>query len=396
MRPAGVVTANLVMQLAFGLLAMTICIPSMQDWPATFGASQPAVQLTFSGFVVAYGGLQLVYGPVSDRIGRKPVLLFGLVLALAGSVMGALAPDLTVLTLARVLQGAGCAAGMVTSRAMVQDLFEGHERTRMMALIGMAMGLCPPLATVVGGQLHVRLGWQSNFWLVAALAAALLVLAWRHLPDRRPPAAPRAGAVQALLAGYARLLRERVFLLFVAVMATTTASFYTFLAGAPIVLKAYGITPERVGFYIMLIPLAYLGGNLLTSRLVRQRGDQVLMAWGQALTMSSLLLLLGLGLAGLGSPLAFALPLMVLGVGHGLIAPSALSGTVGVIPMLAGSAAAVGGLMQQLSGALGGFVVGLVPHEEQVNLALMMLAWTVLGVLAQVLLHRVVLRRQRA
>src|SRR5687768_2161594 len=88
----------LVAQLAFGLLAMTICLPSMQDWPATFGTSQAAVQLTFSGFVAAYGGMQLVYGPMSDRIGRKPVLLIGLAIALVGSMMAALAPDLTVLT----------------------------------------------------------------------------------------------------------------------------------------------------------------------------------------------------------------------------------------------------------------------------------------------------------
>ncbi|HYF19661.1 MAG TPA: MFS transporter, partial [Ramlibacter sp.] len=243
--PHPFLTLNLVLQLAFGLLAMTICIPSMQDWPTTFAASQAAVQLTFSSFVLAFGVLQLVYGPVSDRVGRKPVMLFGLVLALAGSALAALAPDLPLLTLARFLQGAGCAAGMVTTRAMVQDLFQGHERTRMMALIGMAMGLCPPLATVVGGHLHVRLGWQANFWLVAGLAAALLVAAWRGIPDHKPAAGPRAGAIRDLLAGYGRLLGERTFLLFAGLMATTTAAFYTFLAGAPIVLKTYGVTPER-------------------------------------------------------------------------------------------------------------------------------------------------------
>ena len=150
--------ANLVGQLAFGLLAMTICIPSMQEWGAIFGSSQAAVQLTFSGYVVAYGGLQLIYGPLSDRLGRKRILLLGLGLAGVGSIWGALAGDLFSLTSARVLQGAGAAAGMVVGRAMVQDLFAGPERTRVMAYIGMAMGVCPPLATIVGGQLHVRLG----------------------------------------------------------------------------------------------------------------------------------------------------------------------------------------------------------------------------------------------
>ncbi|HYF17480.1 MAG TPA: MFS transporter, partial [Ramlibacter sp.] len=176
-------------------------------------------------------------------------------------------------------------------------------------------------------------------------------------------------------------------------MATTTAAFYTFLAGAPIVLKTYGVTPERVGYYIMCIPLSYIGGNLLTSRLVRRLGDRKLMAAGQGFTVASLLLLLALGLAGASTPLAFTLPLMLLGIGHGLLAPSALSGTVGVIPALAGSAAAAGGLLQQLSGAFGGFTVGLVPHEGQVNLALLMLAWTAVGLALQFLLHAAIRRR---
>jgi DHA1 family bicyclomycin/chloramphenicol resistance-like MFS transporter len=384
----GWLTAILVAQVAFGLLAMTICIPSMQDWPALFGASQARVQLTFSGFVAAYGVLQLVYGPWSDRVGRKPLLLLGLALACAGSVLAVFAPTLGVLTLARVVQGAGAAAGMVIARAMVQDLFTGPERTRMMAFIGMTMGVCPPVATVLGGQLHVALGWRANFVLMAVLAALLLVAACWAIPARAPDPAARARGWRELVAGYRRLLREPVFLLFVTIVASTTATFYTFLGGAPIVLKSYGVTPERVGWYIMCIPLAYIAGNLWTSRLVRRSGERRIMWMGQAFNVTALLLVLALGLAGARTPFALALPLVLLGIGHGLLAPPTLAGTVGLVPALAGSAAAVAGLMQQMTGALGGFVVGLVPHEGQVNLALVMLAWTAAGLAAQVLLGR--------
>jgi DHA1 family bicyclomycin/chloramphenicol resistance-like MFS transporter len=378
--------ANLVSQLAFGLLAMTICLPSMQDWPVIFGASQPAVQLTLSAFIASYGGMQLVWGPWSDRIGRKPLLLAGLALACAGSLAAALAPSLALLTFARVVQGAGCAAGMVIARAMVQDLFTGSERTRVMAFVGMTMGVCPPVATLVGGQVHVHLGWQANFLLMAGLAALLLVAAWRGLPAGRTAQAANGGQ-GTLLASFARLVREPAYLLYVAVLASTTATFYTFLGGAPIVLKGYGITPERIGWYIMCIPLAYIVGNLWTSRLVRRSSDRRIMALGQVWTLSGLALVLALGLWGARHPLALALPLLLLGVGHGLLAPPTLSGTVGLVPALAGAAAAIGGLMQQLSGAFGAFVVGLVPHEGQVNLAVLMLAWAVCGLGAQLALH---------
>ena len=380
--------ANLLSQIAFGLLAMTICLPSMQEWGAIFQADQAAVQLTFSAYVVAYGAFQLVYGPLSDRIGRKQVLLAGLCLAGIGSFFAAFATDLPSLTAARILQGAGSAATMVVGRSMVQDLFEGPERTRVMAYIGMALGLCPPLATVIGGQLHVRIGWQANFLLMGGLALVLLLAAWLGLPTRRKAAAPQTHWLADMALAYTRLARAPGFLLYVAILALSTAAFYAFLAGAPIVLRSFGVGPDGVGWYIMWVPVAYVAGNYLTSRWVRRKGERRMMAWGQMAAVGSLLLLLALCVAGLDSPLAFTLPLILLGLGHGLLVPPSLSGTVGLIPALAGSAAAVAGLLQQLMGALGAYTVGLVPHAGSVNLTLLMLGFTLVALVAQVLLHR--------
>jgi DHA1 family bicyclomycin/chloramphenicol resistance-like MFS transporter len=388
---------NLVCQLAFGLVAMTICLPSMQAWPTLFNADQAAVQLTFSGYVAAYGGFQLVYGPLSDRHGRKSVLMAGLVLAFAGSLLAALARDLTLLTAARVLQGAGSAACMVMGRAMVQDLFSGGQRTRVMAFVGMAMGLCPPLATLVGGQMHVRFGWASNFLLMAAAAAVLFVAAWKGLPARvADPGGHAQSGWRTLYAGYARLVREPVFLSYVFILSTTAATFYAFLGGAPIVLGRYGVTPERIGWYIMAVPIAYIFGNLLTTRLIRRVPDRRIMMFGHLATLAGIGVVLALGVAGLRNPLALALPLLLMGIGHGLLVPPTLTGTVGLLPALAGSAAAVAGLLQQLTGALGGFVVGLAPHDGPSDLAVQMLAWAGCGLAGQLVLDRAVRRRAAA
>lgn len=393
-RPA--LVANLIAQLAFGLLAMTICLPSMQEWGAIFTVDQPAVQLTFSGFVLTYGGLQVLYGPLSDRLGRRRILLFGLALAAAGSLLAALAPGLPLLVAGRVLQGAGAAAGMVIGRAMVQDLFDGPERTRVMAYIGMTMGLCPPLATILGGQLHVHLGWRANFGLMALLAVVLWLAAWRGLPAaaaRSGATAPGSGAapvhwLPAMFTAYARLLREARFLPYVGILAMATATFYAFLGGAPIVLGSLGVGPDGIGFYIMAIPLSYILGNYLTTHLVKRHGERRMMVAGQAATVAGIALMLLLGLAGWRSALAFALPLTLLGVGHGLLVPPALAGTVGVVPALAGSAAAVAGLAQQMLGALGGWAVGLVRHDGVVNLGWLMLGLALAGVAAQSRLYR--------
>ena len=193
---------------------------------------------------------------------------------------------------------------------MVQDLFQGSQRTKVMACIGMAMGLSPPFAAVIGGHMHVRFGWQSNFILV------------------------------------------------------------------------------------MVVALPYMTGNFLTSRLIHRKGERWVMALGQAVTLAGLLLMLGLALARLDSPLAFTVPLMLMGVGHGFLMRPALAGTVGIIPALAGSAAALAGLMQQLMGALGGYSAGLVSHQGSRNLGLLMLGFTLCALGAHVALRRQGVKRR--
>ena len=388
-RSRNLLILNILSQMAFGLVAMTLCLPSMQEWGTIFGENQAMVQMTLSGYLVTYGTAQLIYGPLSDRYGRKRLLMLGLVLAGIGSLLAALAPNLQLLIAARALQGAGCAAGMVLGRAMVQDFFHGPERTRVMAYTGMAMGLCPPLGTIIGGQIHVQLGWQGNFVLTALLALIMLIAAWRGLPIRstQQPAA-NTHWLREMISAYSRLAKIPVFIGYIGVLGMTTAVFYVFLGGAPIVLGSYGVGPDGIGWYIMAIPLAYIGGNYATSHLVHRLGERLTMTIGQTLAIAGIGLLLWLGFIGLQTPLAFTLPLMLLGVGHGFIMPPTLAGTVSVMPALAGAAAAVAGLLQQLTGAVGGFAVGLVPHDDITNLGWLLLGFTLLAVMMQLFLRQ--------
>ena len=229
--------------------------------------------------------------------------------------------------------------------------------------------------------------------LIAILAVVLFVAAWRGLPDHQKSTTVQPHWLRAMLSAYARLAREPVFICYVVILSATTATFYAFLAGAPVVLGSYGVGPGGVGFYIMVGPLSYIVGNFITTHLVHRLHERTIMRLGQSLTVGGIALMVVLALAGLHNPLAFALPMIFLGLGNGLLVPPALAGTVGLLPALAGAAAAVAGLMQQLTGAVGGFAVGLFSHENAVNLGLLMLALALCGVVGQVLLYRFQVRR---
>jgi DHA1 family bicyclomycin/chloramphenicol resistance-like MFS transporter len=387
-RARNLLVANLIAQLAFGLLAMTLCLPSMQEWGDIFQASQSTVQLTFSLYVLAYGGFQLVYGPMSDRYGRKPILLIGLFTLFLGATIAAFANSLETLLLGRFIQGAGGAAGMVIGRSMVQDLFHGPERTKVMAYVGMSLGCVPPLASITGGQIHVHLGWHANFYLLMLLASLLTWWAWRALPAPQPIANNPSIEAITFLGAYTRLLQSPIFIRYLIILAVTTATFYTFLGGAPLVLKSYGVGPEGVGFYIMTIPLSYFVGNYITSRFIQRFGERTISQWGQLFTLSGIAIMLSLALAGVHTPLAFSLPLIFLGFGHGLLVPPTLAGTVAVIPALAGSAAGFAGVVQQITGGVGGYLIGYLSNDNAINLGSMMMGFALCGLISHVSLRR--------
>ena len=309
------------------------------------------------------------------------MVLVGLAIAIAGSVAAVLAHSIDGLVMARLVQGLGCGATMVVGRSLVQDYFAGPERTRVMAIIGMTMGVCPPTATVLGGQLHVHLGWQANPALVAGLGMLLFVFAVRMLPRGTRAMAADAHWVVGMLRAYGTLARVRIYRWHVVILGSSTGAFYTYLAAAPLVLRGYGIGPDGVGVHVMTATLSYVVGNYMTSRLIGRLGDRRLMITGQAITAVSIVLMLGL--SGWNSALAFSAPALVLGIGHGFLMPPTLSGTVGAMPALAGAAAAAAGLIQQLSGALGGYAVGFVSTEGSLHSALLLGLFTLTGLIGQ-------------
>lgn len=358
-------TALLVGVMAAGHVAMTMMLPAVPEIARAYGSEAARVQLTFTAYLVTYAVAQLAAGPMSDAYGRRPLLVGGMALFLAGSLGCLLARDVATLTVARVLQGAGACTGLVVTRAVVRDVYETAESARVLAFITATLGLAPAVAPMIGGLLVVYLGWRSVFWLTLAYAAAILALTYAGLPETRAAVAPRHG-VAALGRGFTWLLRSRAFLAYSGIPAAASAAFYAYLAAAPLVLiETMGVSPDGFGVLSLLFPAGFTIGGYVCSHVTRRVGIDRMIRAGAILFVLCALVMTALPLAGIVTVAATMAPVFVIGFAHGLMVPNAMAGSLGARPAHAGSAAALAGFAHSAAGAAASAAAALFVYRTQ-------------------------------
>jgi DHA1 family bicyclomycin/chloramphenicol resistance-like MFS transporter len=336
---------------AIGPMAMQIFIPAIPAIQAGFAVSPGTAQLTFSLSTFAMAVATLVYGPLSDRFGRKPVVIGGLVVFLVGSVMCAMAPTVGSLILGRIVQAAGGAAGFVLARAIVRDLYGRDRSAEMIAYLTFAMVVVPMVSPAVGGFLTDRLGWRAIFVVGTLVGAATL---W-GVVARLSETASRDGGQAGMLRGIRRLLRIPAFQGYALQGAFSMSLFFSFLAGAPfIVVQVLGLPATEYGLMFILVSGAFMIGNLLAARISSRVGlDRMTLIGAVTLLELLTILVLGLGL------LTLFLPMTLIGFAQGLALPNTQAGAVSVEPQLAGAASGLSGFLQMTMAAIFAQLVGV-------------------------------------
>lgn len=223
--------ALLVALVAIGPISTDLYLPSLADMTRVFATDVSSIQLTLSVFVIGFAVAQLVYGPLSDGFGRRPVMLAGMSVYLAGCLLCTFAPSVNVLLIGRFLQAVGGCSGPVLARAVVRDLYPPEEGARILALTATAMALGPALAPFLGGYLHAAFGWQANFVALSVFAAVALVAVWRRLGETNQHKYLTALSPTVLAETYARLARDRTFLGHTWTLSLIYAAFFAFLSG---------------------------------------------------------------------------------------------------------------------------------------------------------------------
>jgi DHA1 family bicyclomycin/chloramphenicol resistance-like MFS transporter len=342
---------------ALGPLAVDMYLPALPIITADLGTTAAATQLTLTLYFVAFGICQLVYGPWSDQVGRKPPLYVGLALFTAGSIGCALAPSVGWLIAFRFLQGLGAAAIAVMPRAVVRDLHTGVEATRLMALVMLVFSVSPMLAPLAGSALIVPFGWRSTFAAVTLAAVLGLVLVAFALPETRLPQDRIRLSVGGLLRSFARLARDRQFLGLTLIGGLGMASFFTFLASSSFVyIGHYGLTPTQYSLAFALNAFGFIGTSQFAGFLGRRFGlPRLVLSAVMAYAALALLLLL-LTLSGIDH-LAVLMGMLFVTYGClGLVIPTTMVLALEDYGDISGVASGFAGTLQMLTG---GAVIGI-------------------------------------
>jgi DHA1 family bicyclomycin/chloramphenicol resistance-like MFS transporter len=359
MPPPSIGSAVLLATLvALGPLSTDLYLPSLPELAAAFDSDAARVQLTLSVFLAGFGIAQLVYGPVSDRFGRRPVLLGGLAIYLLSSVACMLAPGIDTLIAARFFQALGACAGPVLGRAIVRDLYGPVEAARVLAYLGGAMALAPMLGPVLGGFLTVWFGWRANFALLATFSALQLIATALLL--RESNALPDATATRPrrILANYRRLAVAPSYLGYLLCFAASYAALFAFISGSSFVLIGlFGFSPQGFGASFGFAVSGYLAGTLMAARLASRMPSRRLVLIGTVLgaAAGSAMLLLA---AAWPTAWGVLLPMFCCMLGTGLVIPNAIAAALAPYPGMAGAASALMGFVQMALAAGVGAAVG--------------------------------------
>jgi len=340
-------------------LSTDLYLATLPGMAASFGTSPAAVQHTLSLFVIGFGTAQLVSGPLSDRFGRRPVMIGGLTLYLLSSVACAVAPTLPLLVAARFVQAIGCCTGVVVARAVIRDAYSPGEGAKVLARASSLLALAPIFGPILGGYLQVAFGWRAAF--VALALAGLVVWAAALRRMRESNARPDAGALRPDRLGrsYLGVARSPAFWAYALPGTLSYGSIFAFISGTPFVLiRVLGVPTEHYGYYFACGVFGYLGGTLLCRRLIGRIGLQGSLEVGTVIGLVGGLGFLALALAGFSSPVLVIGAQFVVMVAHGINFPSAQAGSLAPFPERAGAAAGLFGFISMLGAFFTGIWVG--------------------------------------
>ncbi|WP_370230320.1 multidrug effflux MFS transporter [Salipiger bermudensis] len=344
--PPHIVT--LILLAGLSALAMNVFLPSLPKMTAHFETEYRVMQLSVAIYLAVNAALQIVIGPISDKFGRRPVILWGVALFLLATLGCIFAPNITVFLAFRMCQ-AVIVTAMVLSRAVVRDMVPQDQAASMIGYVTRGVAVVPMIGPVIGGVLDEIFGWQSTFWMLFLLGAGILWMSWRDLGET---SVSRGLSLGQQFREYPELFQSPRFWGYALTCAFSSGAFFAYLGGAPFVgTEVFGLSPAALGFFFGAPAVGYFAGNGLSGKLSARVGINKMIFWGCILNASGLGMALLVFAAGFQSEWTFFGFMTFVGLGNGMTIPNATAGALSVRPHLAGTASGLSGAIMIGGGA---------------------------------------------
>jgi len=366
-------TILLAMMTGLGPLSTDIYLASMPFIGAALNASASAVQLTMSAYVIGFAFGQIIYGPLSDKYGRRPVLLTGFAIYLAATFACIFASTIETLITARIIQSLGAAGPIILARAIVRDLYEGAQAGRQLALMSTIVGFTPIGAPVLGGVLQAFFDWHASFVAMLMVAGILAFVVLLLLPEtnhnrQEGPLSPRS-----ILTSFGEVAKNHAFRTYAGMQALSYCGLFAFLSGSSYVLqKVYGFDSISFGLMFACCSVCYVSGAYIGARMVARRGLDGMIARGVAIMGFGGVVQLASVVVFPNAPLAFIIPEMIYFFGLAFIMPNTVAAAMSPFPERAGAASSLMGFVQMSAAALVAWAMALFLSTSAIPVAIVM------------------------
>ncbi len=360
--------STLVLTTSISVIALNLFLPSLAHIAEEFDVAYGLANLSVAGFLGISAILQLAIGPLSDRFGRRPLILWSLAIFTLASIGAALAQNIWVFLGFRVLQSV-MVVGSVVPRAAVRDMYDTREAAQVLGYVAMAMALAPMLGPMVGGALDLLFGWRASFWLYAVMGGAIY---WVSLRDFTETNTDRAASIAEQMHRYPLLFTSRRFWGYSICAAFSVGGFFSFITGAPLVAIAwFDLNAGHVGIGVGIISFGFLVGNFISTRLILRVPLTTLIICGRVSAVIGPVIGLLIFASGMGTPVLFFGSAIFVGLGNGLTLANANTGLMSVRPELAGSAAGLSGALSVAIGAVLTWMTGTMVSSDNAPFAVL-------------------------
>lgn len=366
---------------ALGPVGMQILLPALPVIKQKFYVTNDVAQLTLSLSMLAIAIGTLVYGPLSDKFGRKRVMLVGIVITIFGSIVCFVADSIILLISGRFIQAFGGAVGLVLARAIVRDVYGPEEAARVIATLVMVMVVLPMMSPALGGELMQRFGFESVFIVIAFASAIAFVFLFLWLPETLAKPVPFEG-VKSMLMTFSKLFASRVFCGYAFCVTFVSVVFFSFISAAPeIMVSVLKRPPTEYGYYFIMIPAGFMTGNYVARHYGRTISIDNMIAIGASIGVFGIVLALLLQTLGMSSPVALFLPIALAVFGNGITLPNAQAAAINEFPEYAGTASGLTGFLQMAVSSVAAQAVALIFNGTVYPLLGLMLVASIISLL---------------